>query len=163
MGQAQACAREDRDDRLGDHGHVDRNAVAGDEAEFGQGVGGLADVCEQIGVGDVAAVAWLAFPVDGHLVAVSVEDVAVDAVVGDVELAVGEPLGNGGVGPVEYFGERGVPVESASLFGPEAESVLFGGGVELGPGVRRSRELGRRRVGGNRGLVGSGGTGRHLE
>ena len=163
MGQAEACTGEDRDDGLGDHRHVDRDAVAGDEAEFGQGVGGLADVGEQIGVGDVAAVAGFTFPVDGDLVAVAVEDVAVDAVVGDVELAVGEPFRDGGVGPVEYLGERGVPVQPAGLLRPEREPVLLRGGVQICLSVRLRRELGRGCVGGNRGLVAAGGTGRHLE
>ena len=131
MRQPEACAREDGDDGLGDHRHVDRDAVTGHEPEVGEGVGGLAHLGEQVGVGDVAAVAGLALPCDGDLVAVAVQDVAVHAVVGDVELAVREPLGDGCVGPVEYLGERSVPVESARLLGPECQSILLRLGVEI--------------------------------
>jgi hypothetical protein len=35
--------------------------------------------------------------------------VAVDAVVGDVELAADEPLGERRLRPVQHLGERGVP------------------------------------------------------
>ena len=86
VGRAEAGAGEHGDDGLGDHRHVDRDAVAGDEAEVGEGVGGLADFGEQVVVGEVAGVARFALQVDGDAVAVAGEDVAVDAVVGDVEL-----------------------------------------------------------------------------
>jgi hypothetical protein len=46
----------------------------------------------EVGVGDRPGVAGLADPVVGDLVAEPVLDVAVDAVVGDVQLAAGEPL-----------------------------------------------------------------------
>ena len=83
------------DDGLGDHRQVDRDAVALADAEGGEHVGGALDLGGQLGVGDAAGVAGLALPVDGDAVAVAGLDVAVEAVVGDVELAVGEPLREG--------------------------------------------------------------------
>ena len=65
-----------------------------------QGVGGLADLALEVGVGDRPGVARLADPVERDLVAEAALDVPVDAVVGDVELAADEPLG-----------ERQVPLE----------------------------------------------------
>jgi hypothetical protein len=74
-------AGEHRDDGLGDHRQVDRDRVALADAELGQGVGGLADLTLQVGIGDGAGVARLALEVDRDLVAVAGLDVPVDAVV----------------------------------------------------------------------------------
>ena len=52
---AEPRARQHRDDGLGHHRHVDRHPVAGDQAELGQRVGGLAHLGLQFGVGDGAA------------------------------------------------------------------------------------------------------------
>src|SRR5690242_653513 len=49
----------------------------------------------------------------------TVLDVPVDAVVGDVELAADEPLGEGSVRPVEHLLEVGVPVQPVRLARPE--------------------------------------------
>ena len=62
------------------------------DAELEEGVGGLADLALEVREGDRPRVAGLADPVVGDLVAQAALDVAVDAVVGDVELAAGEPL-----------------------------------------------------------------------
>ena len=76
-----------------DHRHVDRDPVAGRDAQLQQGVGRLLDLALEIGVGDGPGVARLADPVVRDLVAEAALDVAIDAVVGDVELAADEPLG----------------------------------------------------------------------
>ena len=60
-----------------------------------QDVGEALHLGQQLGVGDDPAVARLALPVEGHLVAPPGLDVAVEAVVGHVELAADEPLGEG--------------------------------------------------------------------
>ena len=49
----------------------------------------------QVGIGDGAGVAWLSLEVDGHAVAGSGSDVAVDTVGGDVEASADEPLREG--------------------------------------------------------------------
>ena len=91
--RADARAGEHGDGQLGDHRHVDGDPVAGLDAQLEQGVGGLRDLALEVGVGDRPGVARLADPVVGDLVAEAVRDVPVDAVVGDVELAADEPLG----------------------------------------------------------------------
>ena len=93
-------AGEHRDRQLRDHRHVDRDAVAGPDAELLERVGRLLDLAQEVRVGERPRVARLADPVVGDLVAEAVRDVAVDAVVADVQLAAGEPLG-----------ERQVPLE----------------------------------------------------
>ena len=98
---AEPGAGEHREDGLGDHRQVDRDAVAGADAERGEGVGGLGDLLLEVRVRDGAGVAPFALEVDGDPVAVAGLDVPVDAVVGDVELAADEPLREGGVAPVE--------------------------------------------------------------
>jgi hypothetical protein len=52
--------------------------------------------------------------------------VAVDAVVGDVELAAHEPLGVRRVGPVEHLVPLALPVEGFRLLLPEALVVRVG-------------------------------------
>jgi hypothetical protein len=80
----------------------------------------------EVGVGDVGLLALLAAPVEGDAVAVAGLDVTVDAVVGDVELAAYEPLGERGVGPVEHLVPLLVPVQRLGLLRPEALVVLVG-------------------------------------
>ena len=146
---AEARAGQHRDDRLGHHRHVDGDPVAGDQAEVGEGVGGLADLGLQFGVGQRAGVAdRLALPVDGDAVAVAGLDVAVDAVVGDVELAADEPLRERRVGPVQHLGERGVPGQPVGLLGPERQPVLLGLAVQLGGRIGLRGEVGGRRISG---------------
>ena len=105
--RAEPGAGQHRDDRLGDHRQVDRHPVAGLQPELGQRVRGLADLALQVGVGDGAGVARLALPVDRDLLAVPGLDVPVDAVDGDVELAVGEPLRERRVGQSSTLSDFG--------------------------------------------------------
>ena len=94
------------------------------DAEPLQHVGEALDLGEQVGVRDRAGVARLTLEVDGDLVAPAGGDVAVEAVVGDVELAADEPLGVRQV-PLADGVPLGVPVEQlARLLGPEPLVVL---------------------------------------
>ena len=121
---ADARAGEHRHGRLGDHRQVDVDPVAGLDAEPLQHVGEALDLGEQVGVGDRAGVARLTLEVDGDLVAAAGGDVAIEAVVGDVELAADEPLGVRQV-PLADGVPLGVPVEQlARLLGPEPLVVL---------------------------------------
>ena len=106
----------------------------------------LADLVEQVAVGDRAGVARLALPVDRDLVALAAEHVPVEAVVGDVESAADEPLGVGQV-PLEDGVPRRRPVDEARrLARPERLVVLGGLVVEERPGDECVRlELLRRR------------------
>lgn len=144
---ADAGAGQHRDRGLGDHRHVDGDPVALLHAQLQQGVGGLGDLVLELGVGEGAAVAGLALEVDGDAVAVAGLHVAVHAVVGDVQRAVLEPLGERRVRPVERLGRLLRPGQPAGLLGPEAEPV------SLGLFVRLRRDVGvRGQVGGGANL-----------
>ena len=83
---------------------------------------------------------------DGDLVAAPCLDVPIDTVVGHVEFAAAEPLGEGRIRPVEYLSERGVPGQSFRLVRPEIKPVGLGGGIQIGGGIRFSGKLSTRRV-----------------
>ena len=100
VGDTDAGAGQHGDRQLEDHRHVDGDPVALLQALVLEDVGELADLGQQLGVGDRDRVARLALPVVGDLVTPAGLDVAVEAVGGDVELAADEPLG-----------EREVPFE----------------------------------------------------
>jgi hypothetical protein len=129
------------DGRFRDDRQVDRDAVALANAEGGDRVGGALHLCGELGVGDAAAVAGLTLPVDGDPIAVAGLDVPVEAVVRDVDPAVGEPLRERRVRPVERLGERRVPMELARLVCPESQAVGLGRGVEVGAGDRCGSEF----------------------
>ena len=158
-------AGEHRDRQLGDHRHVDRDPVAGLDAELLERVGRLADLALEVAEGQRPGVARLADPVVGDLVAEAALDVPVDAVVGDVELAAGEPLRERQV-PFERRLERRRPVEPlARPLRPERLEVGLGLGVEVGrarwPGRRRPGPAGRsatRRGGSRSRATGAGGS-----
>ena len=103
---ADARAGEHRHRDLGDHRQEDPDDVARADPAVLQRVGEPLDVAVQVGVRDVALLALLAAPVERHAIAVAGLDVAVDAVVGDVELAADEPLGERRVRPVEHLVPR---------------------------------------------------------
>ena len=129
--RADPRAREHRDDDLGDHRQVDPDDVALADAELLERVRSLCTSRVQLGVGDRALLALLAGPVERDPVAVAGLDVPVQAVVGHVEPAVGEPLVERRVRVVQHRRERLVPVQGSRLLGPE------GVRVELGPRVER--------------------------
>ena len=89
-------------------------------------VGEALDVAVQVGVRDVALLALLAAPVEGDAVAVAGLDVAVDAVVGDVELAADEPLGERRVGPVEHLVPLLGPVSASACSAQKPSGSLLG-------------------------------------
>ena len=91
-------------------------------AQLEQRVGRPADLLGELGVGERAGVAGLALPVVGDLVAVAGLDVPVQAVVGDVELAADEPLGEGRVGPVEDLVPLLLPGEPRGPASPRTPS-----------------------------------------
>ncbi|MDH6225791.1 hypothetical protein M2169_002761 [Streptomyces sp. MJP52] len=139
---ADAGTGQHRDGRLRDHGHVDGHPVALADTQLQQRVGGAGHLVLEFGVRDGAAVAGLALEVDGHPVAVAGLHVTIHAVVGDVERAVLEPLGERRVRPVERLVRLGVPGQAAGLLGPEAEPVSLGLLIRLRRDVGRGGQLG---------------------
>ena len=120
---ADARAGEHRHDDLGDHRQEDPDHVARADPAVLQRVGELLDVAVQVRVRDVALLALLAAPVERDAVAVAGLHVAVEAVVGDVELAADEPLGERRVGLVEHLVPLLGPVQRLGLLGPERPRV----------------------------------------
>ena len=100
--RADARAGEHRDGDLGDHRQVDPDDVPALHPLVLQRVGEALHVAQQIGVADVPGLALLAVPVERHAVAVAGFHVAIQAVVGDVQLPALEPLVEGRVGVVEH-------------------------------------------------------------
>ena len=136
---------EERSDRFGDHRQVHGDAVALTHAELGEHIGQTLDLVGELRVGDRAGVAGFALEVIRDAVTAACLDVTVEAVVGDVELAVAEPLGERRIAPVEHVGERLVPVEELSrLLAPEPHAVGVRVVVDLRTDYRVLRELGRR-------------------
>ena len=134
--RADARAGEHGRDRLGNHPHVDRDAVALLDAERPQRVGDATGLLEQVLVRDRAGVARLAFPVERDLIAVPGFYVAVEAVVRDVELPADEPFGERKL-PFEDGLPLLRPVELQRLRGPEPLPVAFGLVVDRRVGVER--------------------------
>src|SRR4029078_2510817 len=83
-------AGEHRDRELGDHRHVDRDPVALADPQLAERVRRLLALPQECGVGYRPGIAWLADPVVGDLVAESVRDVPLDAVLRDVQLPATE-------------------------------------------------------------------------
>ena len=90
--RADPRAREHRDERLGDHRHVDDDAIALVDPERPQHPGELRDLLQELGVGQRAGGAGDGALVDeGGLVGAAGDDVPVERVVARVHRAVGEP------------------------------------------------------------------------
>ena len=98
----------------------------------------------EVGIGQGPGVTGFAHPVVGDLVAMLIE-MPIEAVVGEVELAVGEPLVEGSIGVIETYRGLLEPGDTAQgLLGPIGDRVgscLF---VDSRFGVGLGRELRRR-------------------
>ena len=145
--RADAGTGEHGHDDLGDHRQVDADDVALPDPARLERAGQPLYVVEELGVGQLAFLAFLTPPVEGDPVAAAGQHVPVEAVVGHVDGPVGEPGVERRVGVVEHRGERRVPVQPLPrLRRPPCFRV--GGGLlvdgrvpHLGPGG----EAGRRR------------------
>ena len=89
---ADARAGEHRDGGLGDHAHVDRDAVAGLHAEVGERRGEPDHLAMELEVRERADVAGLAFEDDRGAGARARGEVAIEAALGDVERRADEEL-----------------------------------------------------------------------
>ncbi|OPX72690.1 MAG: hypothetical protein A4E39_01408 [Methanoregulaceae archaeon PtaB.Bin152] len=115
---ADAGACEHRDHLFGDKGHVDADPVALCDAQSLEALCEPADLLEEFLVGEDPLLPLLSPPDEGHLVPAVVVDVAVQAVCGDIELGVDEPL-RIGIVPLEYPVPLPDPLEVVGLFFPE--------------------------------------------
>lgn len=123
---ADTGAGKEGDDRLGNHGQVQRNGVALLDAHLLQHVGQSGDLAQELAVGDGAALIVLVGLVDdGRLVGIR-DGVTVNAVVRGIEAALEEP---GVVAVLEAAGVDGLEValpgqELACPLAPELVRLL---------------------------------------
>ena len=122
-------------DDLGDHRQVDADHVALADPPGLQPVGQALNVGQDLGVGQRPFLALLTVPVEGDPVPEAGVHVPVEAVVGGVERAVGEPGVERRVAVVQDLAERGLPVQPAArLLGPPGGLVSGGNVVHAGVG-----------------------------
>ena len=135
MRSAEARAGEHRDRHFRDHRHIDRHAIALANAERLERIRRLLHLAVEVVVGEGAPITRLTDPVNGDLLAEPRGDVAIDAVLRNVQPPVREPLREGEV-PLQRLGEGGAPGESfARLLRPEGDRVGGGFGVDRGADV----------------------------
>ncbi len=123
------------DGGLGHHGHIEADHVTAMHPLGFQDVGKLAHFGVQLAVGEFAIFGRIVpFPDDGDLIATLCQ-VAIEAVGGDVELAIFKPFDGDMariVGGVFYPGVGLYPVEDFALFTPEGIWILDGGLIHGG-------------------------------
>ncbi|MNJ32538.1 hypothetical protein D3C77_272040 [compost metagenome] len=126
MDRADTGAGQHRDYGLGNHRHVDGHHVTTVHVLTAQGVGKFAHLLVQFAVGNVAVLGRIvAFPDDCDLIT-TLGKVAVQAVVGDVQSAVGKPFDIDMViveGSLLDLGKGLDPVQALRLLTPEAVRV----------------------------------------
>ncbi len=143
MHRSDAGTGEHRDRQFGDHRHIECHSVAGFDSELLQHVGKPADFAVEVLVAQDSSVARFPFPDDRRLVLSPAVEMSVEAIVGDVDLAAGEPLGVGhvafrhgfeGFKPIEIFTRQFAPEPIRVVLGPlphllvlfEARDMRFG-------------------------------------
>src|SRR5229473_2841549 len=138
-GRSDACAREHRDRQLRDHAHIDPDVCPLLDPQLLESVREPHHLLLQVAKRDLAPVVrGLPFPEVGHLVAEAVRDVAVDAVVADVQPAADEPFGVWRLPLVELLPGLEPGDAPVALLGPElVESLL----VDVRPGAGGYRRL----------------------
>ena len=127
VGQPEPRAGLHRDHRLDRHRHVDDRAFALGVAQRLQAVREAAHTGVQVLVGDRGDRAVVGLEQDRDLVLGRRAEVAIEAVVRDVQLAILEPAEERRLGIVQRLGERPLPQHLlAGQPGPEAGVVAFG-------------------------------------
>ena len=145
----EARAREHRDDRLGDHRHVDDDPVAPPDPEPGEGPGAARRLALKLGVGEARLAAGDGAVVDdGRLPAAARLDVRVDRVVAGVDLGPREPAVEGRAAVVEHPVPAAGPGDGLGRLAPEplgvAEGPLEYGVESAGHGMGLARAVGSR-------------------
>ena len=121
--RADPGAGEHRHHDLGDHRQVDPDDIARLDSEILQRAGEALHLGQELGIGDVALIALLAAPVEGDPLTPALLDMPVEAVVGDVQLAAGEPLVEGRLGVLQDLLPGPEPMQLFGLGCPPALRV----------------------------------------
>src|SRR3954469_22921405 len=126
-----AGARLHRHDRLHGHRHVDEDAIALLDAARLERIREPADFLVELLVGDLGDLAVIGLEDDGHLVGLTLE-MAIEAVIRGVQLAVVEPAEERRLRLVQHFREGLRPLEGFTREPrPETLEVLLGFGAQL--------------------------------
>ena len=126
MNGADPRAAKHRDRRFRNHRQVNRHPVTFLHAEAAQHVGELADLREELPIGECALIARFAFEDDRRLVASRRTHMAIEAVRRHVQLAVAKPGGEWRI-PLEPLGERADPFQFLRLAHPVRIGISGGG------------------------------------
>ena len=131
MRRADAGTGEHGDGELRNHAHVDADAVSLGDTELAKRVGQPRDLAQHLRVGQVGALApGLPDPVIGDAVAPARLDMTIEAVRGDVQLAVGEPRAVRRI-PLEPRARLLEPAdELAGQIAPETLGIFLGAPVD---------------------------------
>jgi hypothetical protein len=125
MDGAQARAGQHRHHGLGDHRHVDDDAVPALDALAAERAGEARHLVAQLAVGDPANLAGQrAVPDQRRLLAAALLDVQVDRVEARVQLSAAEPAVEGRVRSVEDLVPRLRPVDVLRHLAPEALGIV---------------------------------------
>lgn len=125
-----AGAGQHRNGGLRDQRHVDENSVPLLDSVALEHIGKLTNLAMKLAVGDDLFVTGLPFPDDGCLIGPRSVEMAVEAVLGGVQLSADKPIGIREL-PVEDLGPFFKPVEFLGLAGPEFVRALHRLGMEL--------------------------------
>ena len=125
VGSPNAGTGQHSDRQFGDHRQVDRDAIAPLDPQAFQDVGELADLPQQIAVGQYTFVAGLTLPDDSCLGPPAGLDVAIHAVVRDVRFPTDKPLGVWRR-PLQHGTPLRKPVQVLGRTRPEPLQVLRG-------------------------------------
>ena len=137
--RTEPCTREHRDHRLGDHRHVDDDAVALADAQPAQHTGEARGLVQQLAVRVGALRAGDRRVVDqGRLLGAAAVDVAVQRVAAGVQLAVGKPPVERWIGVVEDALRFAGPRHRPRGVGPKSRGV-GDAGVEQVPITAHTR------------------------
>ncbi len=134
MDRADPRAREDNERRLGDHGHVDDDAVALAHSERSHHRRRALHLDVKLAVAEAPLLARLRGEIDERFLVPARREVPVDRVVAEVGLAADEPSGERRPAVVEHSGVRPLPVHELRLLAPEAFAVRDRAAMEFAVG-----------------------------
>ena len=126
VGRTNPRTGEEGNDGFGDHWHINSDAIAFFDPQFFHGVGELTNLMVQLGVGEGTRVTGFPFPDEGGFIFAPSFQVAIEAVMGNVDLAVDKPFCEGRL-PIEHLIPFLKPFQLLfRQFTPKAFRITFG-------------------------------------